>query len=345
MATPRAGSAAAGRTVSHPGLDATITHSGKAMNHRLAQTLGVFLLLVLFADPAFASSPPASPQDRPATAQETGETDRRNQEEETAPAAQGDDTDILLTDESDIVYTEIDVTGTVIRETPIDSPNSVSIIDRESLSQQGSPSVVELFKNMSVSGGVLGESNSWFNSTSTGIAETVANVNLRSLGASRTLVLLNGRRQTYLPARLAGGRFVDVNAFPTIAIDRIDVLKEGAGAVYGLDAIAGVVNFITRSQFEGFEVSASYDHYSSSKDGILGGIWGKKIGTSAHVVGAMGHKRSGHIGAEETRWALRPYPGWWWGWSGTGIIPWISKWRLSSTTVWNCGPRSRRPAT
>lgn len=61
------------------------------------------------------------------------------------------------------------------------------------------------------------------------IAETVANVNLRSLGASRTLVLLNGRRQTCLPDRLAGGRFVDVNAFPTVAIDRIDVLKEGAG--------------------------------------------------------------------------------------------------------------------
>ena len=57
----------------------------------------------------------------------------------------------------------------------------------------------------------------------------MANVNLRSLGASRTLVLLNGRRQTCLPDRLAGGRFVDVNAFPTVAIDRIDVLKEGAG--------------------------------------------------------------------------------------------------------------------
>ena len=97
MATPRAGSAAAGTTVSHPGLDVAITHSRKAMNHRPAQTLGLFLLLVLFGERAFASSPPASPQDRPAPAQDTGETDRRNQEEETDPAAQGDDTDILLT--------------------------------------------------------------------------------------------------------------------------------------------------------------------------------------------------------------------------------------------------------
>ena len=288
------------------------------MNYRLAHTIGLVTLLVLFGEPAVASSPATSPQDPAPTDQQTGETDRDEQQEETDPAAQDDDTEILLTDEGDIIYTEIDVTGTVIRETPIDSPNSVSIINRESLSQQGSPSVVELFKNMSVSGGVLGESNSWYNGTSTGVAETVANVNLRSLGASRTLVLLNGRRQTYLPARLAGGRFVDVNAFPNIAIDRIDVLKEGAGAVYGSDAIAGVVNFITRSQFEGFEVSASYDHFSGSKDGMLGGIWGRKFGSSAHVVVAMEHKRTGHFGAEETGWSLRPYPGWWWGWSGTG---------------------------
>ncbi|MDE2963640.1 MAG: Plug domain-containing protein [Acidobacteriota bacterium] len=200
------------------------------MHHRLARTIVLILLLVFFRDQPLASPHPSSPQDQPAPSQQTGETDREEQEEETDTDVQDDDIDILLTDEGDIIYTEIDVTGTVIRETPIDSPNSVSVINRESLSQQGSPSVVELFKNMSVSGGVLGESNSWYNGTSTGIAETVANVNLRSLGASRTLVLLNGRRQTYLPARLAGGRFVDVNAFPDIAIDRIDVLKEGAGA-------------------------------------------------------------------------------------------------------------------
>lgn len=145
-----------------------------------------------------------------------------------------------------------------------------------------------------------------------------ANVNLRSLGPARTLVLLNGRRQTYVPARLAGGRLVDVNAFPSIAIKRIDVLKEGAGAVYGSDAIAGVVNFITRSQFEGFEVSGSYDHFSGANDGMMGGIWGKKIGSSTHAVVAVEHKRSGRLEPDERDWTLRPYPGWGWGWSGTG---------------------------
>ncbi len=270
----------------------------------------MLLLFLLAWVPTHAERPRAG-EEESSTAQEAAETNQ--QEEEEAAGEGGGDSDGLLTDESDIVYTEIDVTGTVIRETPIDSPNSVATINRESLDQQGSPSVVDLFKNLSVSGGMVGEVNSWFNSTSAGIAETVANVNLRSLGAARTLVLLNGRRQTYVPARLAGGRFVDVNAFPSIAIDRIDVLKEGAGAVYGSDAIAGVVNFITRSQFEGLEVSASYDHFSGSKDGMLGGIWGKKIGSSAHAMVAVEHKRGGRLGARGAGLGPAPYPGWGWG--------------------------------
>ena len=106
------------------------------------------------------------------------------------------------------------------------------------------------------------------------VPETVANVNLRGLGASRTLVLLNGRRQTYVPARLIGGRFVDVNAFPSIAIDRIEVLKEGASAIYGSDAVAGVANFVTRDEFAGFEVTGSYDHFAHAGDSNLGAIWG-----------------------------------------------------------------------
>ena len=70
-------------------------------------------------------------------------------------------------------------------------------------------------------------------------------MNLRGLGASRTLVLINGRRHVPVPARLFGGRFVDVNTIPTIAVDRLEVLKEGASATYGSDAVGGVANFVT----------------------------------------------------------------------------------------------------
>ena len=63
------------------------------------------------------------------------------------------------------------------------------------------------------------------------------------------------------------GGFVDVNAsFPSIAIDRIEVLKEGASAIYGSDAVAGVANFVTRDEFAGFEVTGSYDHFAHAGD-------------------------------------------------------------------------------
>ena len=83
------------------------------------------------------------------------------------------------------------------------------------------------------------------------------------LGASRTLVLLNGRRHVPVPARLIGGRFVDVNTIPSIAVGRLEVLKEGASATYGSDAVGGVANFVTRSDFRGFEINVAHDYFDS----------------------------------------------------------------------------------
>ena len=211
---------------------------------------------------------------------------------------------------------EVRVTGTAIRDTPIDSPHSVAVLNREALQQQGAPQLVDLFKNLTVSSGVLGEVNSWA-SGSPGVAETVANVNLRGLGASRTLVLLNGRRSAYVPAQLPGGRYVDVNTIPGIAVERMDVLKEGAGAIYGSDAIAGVVNFVTRNRFEGLEVQASHEYYAGGGDSRFSGIWGERFGR-ASVMAALEHQRLRQLRADERAFVLRPYPDWGWGWSGVG---------------------------
>ena len=222
-------------------------------------------------------------------------------------------------DEPDIVIRyaeEVAVTGTAIRETPIDSPYSVSILNRDALLQQGSPQLVDMFKNLTVSSGVIGEVNSWY-AGAPNVPETVANVNLRGLGASRTLVLLNGRRTAYLPAQLPGGRYVDVNTIPGIAIDRLDVLKEGAGAIYGSDAIGGVVNFVTRNRFEGLEVQASHEYFSGAGDSLFSGIWGKRVGNS-NVMVAFEHQRRQQLNANERDFVLRPYANWWWGWSGIG---------------------------
>ena len=211
---------------------------------------------------------------------------------------------------------EVQVTGTAIRETPIDSPASVAVLNRDTMVQQGAPQLVDLFKNLTISSGVLGEVNSWYGGA-TNVPETVANVNLRGLGASRTLVLINGRRTAYLPAQLPGGRYVDVNTIPSIAIERLDVLKEGAGAIYGSDAIGGVVNFITRNRFEGMEIQASHEYYSGGGDSRFAGIWGRRFGAT-NVTVALEHQRRQQLSANERDFVLRDYPNWWWGWSGIG---------------------------
>lgn len=90
-------------------------------------------------------------------------------------------------------------------------------------------------------------------------------INLRGLGLASTLTLLNGLRTTLSGAySIDGANFVDINTIPLIAIDRIEILKDGASAIYGSDAIAGVVNFKTRNNFDGYELSA--DHQATTRE-------------------------------------------------------------------------------
>ena len=168
----------------------------------------------------------------------------------------------LSMDLSLLYMDELVVTGTAFKESPINQTYAVVAVGREEMAEQGSPQAVDFFKNLGASHGVIGERSSWYNSGQAAtLTESIANVNLRGLGASRTLVLINSRRQTYVPARLIGGRFVDVNVIPSIAIERVEVLKEGASAIYGSDAVGGVANFLTRRNFEGFEVSAAHEYF------------------------------------------------------------------------------------
>ena len=194
------------------------------------------------------------------------------------------------------------VTGTAIDAPAINMPHAVAVVSRETMVQQGSTQLVDLFKNLSVSHGVIGERNSWYNSNQPAtLTENVANVNLRGLGASRTLVLLNGRRHVPVPARLIGGRFVDVNTIPAIAVGRLEVLKEGAAATYGSDAVGGVANFVTRSDFRGFELNVSHDYFDSAGDTTVAGIWGGRIGASSAVFSAE------RVGRQELQMVDRPW--------------------------------------
>ena len=214
---------------------------------------------------------------------------------------------------------EVVVTGTAFAESPTELPYAIAVAGRRTLAEQGAPQVVDFFRNLGAAAGILGERQSWYNaSPPAAIPETVASVNLRGLGASRTLALLNGRRQVYVPARLPGGRFVDVNVFPSIAIERIEVLKEGASAIYGSDAVAGVANFLTRAEFEGFEVTAAHEYLAGAGDTNAGAIWGGEIGENAHAVVSAEVMMQRALSAEDRDWALRPFTSGGGAWSYTG---------------------------
>ncbi len=216
----------------------------------------------------------------------------------------------------------VSVTGTAIEAPAINMPHAVTVVSREVLEQQGATQLVDLFRNLNVSHGVVGERNSWYNSNQPAtLTENVANVNLRGLGASRTLVLINGRRHVPVPARLIGGRFVDVNTIPAIAVGRLEVLKEGASATYGSDAVGGVANFVTRDDFRGFEFNVSHDWFSGAGDTTVAGIWGGRIGSTRAVLAAE------RMGRQELQMADRPWaldrlsvypPGTRGGWSSIG---------------------------
>src|SRR3546814_9623452 len=93
----------------------------------------------------------------------------------------------------------------------------------------------------------------------------VSGANLRGQGSDATLVLLNGRR---VATHGLAGQVVDLNSIPFAAIDRVEVLRDGASAVYGTDAIGGVINFITRTQFQGLSVTAGADVTQEGGGGI-----------------------------------------------------------------------------
>ncbi len=228
-----------------------------------------------------------------------------------APAfAQNSDADDQPSDAKEIV-----VTGSLIRGSSEEAPAPVDVIGAEELSKQGSPSAIDLLKNLPNSSGIIGDANQ-FDARAQG-NEGVASVNLRGLGPQRTLVLLNGKR--IVQSGGSGIPIVDVNLIPSGAIGRIEVLKDGAAATYGSDAIAGVVNFITRTNQDGFRASADY-RYISGSDGDYGGAvsYGHS-GDGGRIFVSAGYQRRSELQTVDRDFTIQPYPnnpqG---GWTGGG---------------------------
>ena len=189
----------------------------------------------------------------------------------------------VVAQESTDSVEEVIVTGSYIKGSATDGASPVEIIGRDTIEDLGATSVADITRNISVNSGSENNADSF----TQGSTQGTSNINLRGLGLSSTLVLVDGRRQTVAAGTANDGSvFVDTNAIPVIALERVEVLKEGAAAVYGSDAVAGVVNYILRRDFTGLEFNLSQQKtdLGDSTDDRVGVIWGKESGDTNIVV-------------------------------------------------------------
>ena len=132
---------------------------------------------------------------------------------------------------------EVLIIGSHIKSSRSDAASPVDIIDNDFIKRSGAFTVAELTAKLTVNSGSENQADSF----TSGEIHGTSNVNLRGLGLSSTLVLINGRRQTITAARANDGSvFVDTSTIPVAALERIEILKEGATSAYGSDAVAGV---------------------------------------------------------------------------------------------------------
>ncbi|MEO8187771.1 MAG: TonB-dependent receptor plug domain-containing protein, partial [Burkholderiaceae bacterium] len=147
----------------------------------------------------------------------------------------------------------VEITGSALKRIDAETALPVQIISREEIEKTGAANVEQFLQAVGVA--LQGNSNSVVATAAGASSGGVSSVSLRGLGSQRTLVLIDGKRVA-AGGTLTDSTTVDVNHIPASAIERIEVLKDGASAIYGSDAIAGVINFILRKDYRGGEVTA-----------------------------------------------------------------------------------------
>ena len=181
---------------------------------------------------------------------------------------------------------EIVVTGSRIRRDEFNTADSVQVLTRKETTQAGFVSTAEVLQSTAVTGGTS-QINDAFGGFVVNGGPGVNTISLRGLGATRTLVLMNGRRISPAGSRGAVGS-ADLNTLPSIIIDRIEILNTGASSIYGSDAIAGVVNIVTRSKFKGIQLEAQVNapEVGAGTAYRIGAIGGLQTG-SLDVLGSL----------------------------------------------------------
>jgi len=228
-----------------------MTKGHRALRTGAATSVALCALILAQAAGAQASSPsptqatPPAPDARPQGEAVPGLATATPQADATGNAAPRDEQA-----EGDIV-----VVGTQIKGASATAALPVTVIDQAQIDATGALSGDELFRSIPQAGDVtFNEANNA--QTSNAARGDVNSINLRNLGVGNTLVLLNGRRLVQHPTSQAGDGNVPVlgynaNSLPVAGIERLEVLRDGAAAIYGADAVAGVVNTVTRSNFDG----------------------------------------------------------------------------------------------
>ena len=194
---------------------------------------------------------------------------------------------------------KVEVTGSSIKRVQDEGALPIQVITKEEIDRAGITSAEQLLATITANG--TGADNL---SSNTGIqlGSTDRNnngntsANLRGLGASSTLVLLNGRRVSTHGAK---GNAVDLNSIPLAAVQRVEVLKDGASAIYGTDAIGGVINFILRKDYTGVELTAFTDITSGgggniNRASILAG-WGDLARDRFNVMASLTYDEQGKL--------------------------------------------------
>ncbi len=174
----------------------------------------------------------------------------------------------------------VEITGSSIKRIDAETALPVQVLKREDIDRAGVTTAAELLSKISASAAGLTDGSSFTDAVG---QRGFSGANLRGAGVSSTLVLLNGRRLANF-ASPGGNSGVDLNSIPAAAISRVEVLKDGASAIYGADAIGGVINFITRSDYTGADVSV---YQSATQHGGAG----KKMATISGGIGNLSTDR------------------------------------------------------
>lgn len=220
----------------------------------------------------------------------------------TAQTAQVQNSSAASSGQSVENLTEIVVTGTSIKGLNAETSLPVQVLKRDDIERTGATTAEELFRTISAASAAGSVQTAQNTGNATGALSAIS---LRGLGSGRTLVLIDGRRSAVYGGGSAGaaGNSVDISAIPIAAVERVEILKDGASAIYGSDAIAGVVNFILRSDYQGLEVTATAGTPTRNGGGTsetfsaLGGLGDLKVDKYNVSLGVNYYHQSPILGA------------------------------------------------